>query len=378
VLSSRTRVVAFAALASLTAPFVFVAPTAVAVDTPSSPTIVNAISWLESVQESDGGFELSNFPGFETPDAILVIAEGAQTDSTWSTEEAFAAVTSLQFGGSGPTPLDAIDDWIATGVNAGEASKIIALVGEPLGIDPTDFGAANTDLAALVYPSGCGASPSTGGLFFNELLFVAIAGYLLCGAPDAAILTTIRDGQRADGGWNFLGDPDDVSDSDGDTTTLALQALIAGGAAWNDPAVLSGLSFVAAQQSASGAFRSFGSDDPNATATSMFATATARYDPSTSCWRDTAVPSSAGMAYGDPAAWLRSQQLPDGRIASPNDGFGVSTFATSQSVQGLLLSWWPVTSTTGAPTCPVPPPRPPPPPSTETAAPVVIEPRFTG
>ena len=48
-----------------------------------------------------------------------------------------------------------------------------------------------------------------------------------------------------------------------------------------------------------------------------------------------------------PTAWLRSQQLTAppadaGRITSPNDSFGVNTFATSQTVEALLQSWLPV------------------------------------
>jgi hypothetical protein len=379
VFSSRSRVATFVALATLSSVLVVGAPVAYGADSPTSPTVVNAITWLESVQEPDGGFELSDFQGFETPDAILTIAEGAQTGTTWSTAEALVAVSALQSGGSGSTPLDAIDDWIATGVNAGEAAKITLLVSAPLGIDPADFGTANTDLAALVYPSGCGSSPATGGLFFNELIFVALAGELLCGAPDAAAITTISNGQRADGGWNFVGDSDDdpfPADSDVDTTTLALQALVAGGAAWNDPAVTAGLQFIAARHHATGAVGGFGdADDPNATATAMFAIAAAGFDPSVSCWRDTVEPSSAGTPYTDPAAYLRSVQDASGQIVGPVP----NTFATSQSVQGLLLSWWPIARAVGAPTC-VAPPAPSPPPSAPEAPalPVVLEPRFTG
>jgi hypothetical protein len=40
--------------------------------------------------------------------------------------------------------------------------------------------------------------------------------------------------------------------------------------------------------------------------------------------------------------WVRSQQQPDGHIASPDDSFGVNTFATSQSIQALRRGWVPV------------------------------------
>ena len=68
----------------------------------------------------------------------------------------------------------------------------------------------------------------------------------------------------------------------------------------------------------------------------ILAITAAGFDVESPCWRDTADPATAGTAYASPTAWLRSQQLParTGRIASPNDSFGVNTFATSQTVEG--------------------------------------------
>jgi len=61
-----------------------VAPSANAVDPASKTTADAAVSWLVANQQSDGGFELAQFPGFETRDASLAIAEAAQTGGTWS------------------------------------------------------------------------------------------------------------------------------------------------------------------------------------------------------------------------------------------------------------------------------------------------------
>ena len=367
--SARVRVASLVALLSLSA-LVLVGPTSASADSPSSPTVTDAIAWLLTQQEADGGFEVSNFQGFETPDAILAIAEAAQTTSTWSTTEAFDAVSNTKFGGNGDTPLDAIDDWIASGVNPGEASKIIVLVAAPLGLDPTDFGAAHTDLAAIVYPSGCGDAPDTTNVYFNEAVLVALGGDALCGAPDADVVDQVRAGQRADGGWNFLGSPDDnpfPADSDVDTTTSAIMAILAGGAAWNDPAVLAGLKFLSAQYvPTTGAFKSFGFDDPNATATSMFAITAAGFDPASSCWRLTADPTAAVTQYLDPAGYLRSVQAQAGEIVGPIP----NTFATTQSLEALLTSWWPLTRAVGAPDC-SPPPAPDDP---GTEPPIVVSP----
>ncbi|MFA5885524.1 MAG: prenyltransferase/squalene oxidase repeat-containing protein [Acidimicrobiia bacterium] len=382
--SRRLRVAAAAIVAGLGASFCFVAP-AGAVDPANATVASSAVDWIVTQQQPDGGFEVAGFPGFETPDAVLAIAEAAQTGATWSTAEALAAVEALEYGGSGgPTPVDALDDWVLSahsgaGVNAGEASKLVLLVTSPLGLDPQHFGASDTDLAAIVYPSGCASPPDTSGLFFLETTFVAFAGDLLCGAADPTVLATVRAAQRADGGWNYLGDPDDVpfpTDSDVDTTALAVQALVAGGAAWNDPAITAALRFLATQQSATGAFLAFGEDDPNATSVAMLAVTAAGFDPGSPCWRDTVEPARAGSPYSDPSAWLRGEQEPDGHVASPNDGFGTNTFATSQSVQGLLRTGLPVERASGAPTCVIPggevvtAPDP--------VDPVELVPRFTG
>jgi hypothetical protein len=56
-------------------------------------------------------------------------------------------------------------------------------------------------------------------------------------------------------------------------------------------------------------------------------------------WR-TAAGAPATGTYTSPYDWFLAQVQSDGRIASPNDGFGVNTFATSQSVQALGRQWF--------------------------------------
>jgi hypothetical protein len=323
--------------------------TARAADPASRATATAAVGWLETQQQPDGGFELAMFPGFETRDAALAIAEGAQTGSTWNPTEGLDALAALQYGGSGPTPLDALDAFAATITTAGAAAKTIVLSASPLGLDPAAFDPGDdgnpVDLVALL-DSGCAADTASFGPAFTDTLYGALAKKLVCGAPPAAALATIRSGQQANGGWNFLGDPTG-SDVDPDTTALAVEALVAGGAGASDPSIAAALGFFAANQQASGAWQSFGTDDPNSTSLAILAITAAGFDADAPCWRDTVAPASTGTPYASPSAWLRSQQLTAppadaGRIASPNDGFGVNTFATSQTVEGLLHSWLPI------------------------------------
>ncbi len=287
-------------------------------------------------------------------------------------------------GPAGPTPLDALDAFADSGITGGQAAKLIDLVVAPLGLDASDFdpsnnSAAPVDLLTMLDPAGCAGNPATYGLF-NQTMYGALAKKLLCGSANPAVIATIRAAQRSDGGWNFLGDQSAGTESDVDTTSLGIQSLVAGGAAPDDLAVVKALGYLATQHQASGAWAAFGSDDPNSTAVGIVAVQASGFDATQACWRDTAAPNLKGTAYADPVAWLRSQQQADGRIASPNDGFGVNTFATSQSVEGLLRSWLPIAHATGGPTCAQVADTPPvsaPQPATVAAA-VAVAPNFTG
>ncbi len=366
--------------------------TAGAADT--ATTAVNAVTWLKTQQQPDGGFEISGFPGFETRDASLAIAEQAQTGSTWSTTEAHDALAALAFGGSGPTPLNALDAYAATITTAGAAAKTIMLSAGPLGLDPAAFDAAGdgspVNLEAML-DSGCGANTASFGTF-SDTLYAILAKKMVCGAPPPAALAAVRAGQQANGGWNFTGDPTGT-DVDTDTTAVAVEGLVAGGADATDPAVHKSLGFFAANLQPNGSWQSFGASDPNSTAQAILGVTATGYDVTSPCWRDVLNPAATGTPYVDPDVWLESQQLTSppadaGRVASPNDAFPpVNTFATSQSVEGLLRSWLPI-AVASAPTCvepvvPVAPVTPVVPGAETTAVAVAAEavtvlPAFTG
>ena len=68
-----------------------------------------ARNWLVTQQQANGGFEVAGFNGFETPDAILAIAEDAQQQVAWNTGQALAAVSAVKKGGK--SALDWADDF---------------------------------------------------------------------------------------------------------------------------------------------------------------------------------------------------------------------------------------------------------------------------
>ena len=313
-------------------------------DVASATATTKAVSWLKTQQQSNGGFEVAGFPGFETPDAVQAIANGAQTSATWNATLARNAV--LATVKNGKNPLDALDDFAdGTGANAldaGQAAKLIVLVAQPLGLSSTAFDPQGDGAKNLVATVDAGLLPNGSYGLFNATLFAAIAKTALNGAPSPATVAYIRGAQQANGGWSFSGSPSG-SDVDVDTTALAIQALVAAHVAPTDPDLVQGLLFLAALHQGHAAWQSFGSDDPNSTATASLAISAAGFDVNTSCWRDTVAPILKGTAYENPLTWLRSRQAANGHITSPNDVYPpVNTFATSQVVQALGRYWLPV------------------------------------
>ncbi|MET0895743.1 MAG: prenyltransferase/squalene oxidase repeat-containing protein [Acidimicrobiia bacterium] len=319
---------------------------------------------------------------FNTFDAVLGIAEAAQTGPTWNTTEAFDAVDGFE-NADGTSPLAYMDlvGNAAAGVGAGRAAKIITLWAEPLGLDPTEFDPAGNgggvDLVSIVgLPMVNGAYADD--LHFSDTLYAALAVHLVGGTVSPTTVQYIRDGQGATGFWNYDHDPSDVDAADVDSTSLAIQALIAAGVPATDPAIVKGLSYIASQQEPDGRWFFFGSPSSETTSRALLAIAAAGFDVNSRCWRDTVLPSSANDPFvgGDDA--LSSFAQEDGSIADPTS-FG-PTYSTAQSLEGLLRNWLPVVSGTPnnceapvSPSTPVVPGSP-----TFVAAPVEVTPRFTG
>ncbi len=309
-------------------------------DPAAKSTAATATAWIKTQQQPDGSFEVAAFPGFETPDAILAIAEDAQQQSDWNVGQARRAVQAVKVGGR--SALDAIDDFAESGITAAQAAKLIVLVAKPLGYSPAAFnpqGDTPTNLLAIVN-AGRKADGSYGA--FNGTLYAVLARVLTKSTVPATTLALIRGAQHDDGGWNYAGDRS-ATEPDVDTTALAVQVLVAAGATPTDTAVRQGLGYLARTLQANGGWASFGSDDPNSTSTAVLAVTAAGYDVNAPCWRDRFAPTLAATPYTSPVSWLRSQQRPDGHIAGPADDYPpVNTFATSQTVEALRRGWLPV------------------------------------
>jgi hypothetical protein len=336
---SRFQVFAVALTAALVTMFLPFSPIGASGSQASVTPTQQAVAWLESQQRPDGGFELAGSPGFETPDAVLAIAEQAQTSATWNAGQAVAAVRAVRRNGW--SALHALDEFADSGLDAGKAAKLIVLDLVPLGLDPTRFD-PDCDIGTtnLVSVLDAGLQPSGSYGTFNATLYAALAKKVVSGSVPAQTVTFIRNAQQttagaSQGGWNFAGDPT-KTDLDIDTTSVAIRSMLVAGASVADATVHAGLVFLAKNFQTNGSWQSFAADDPNSTASAVLALAAAGFDITTSTWRDTLNPAAAGSPYTSPDSWLLGHQATDGRIASPNDSFGINTFATSQTIQALL------------------------------------------
>lgn len=334
---------------SLLAPLVAPGTGTATSSTDTDPAVAQAVTWLRSKQQPDGGFEQTTFAGFETPDAVLALAEARHDSRSWVPAEARGDVAAIT-ASTGKNPLDYVDDLVEAGDTttisaAVQAAKVVALVAAPLGVPSNDFDPSNdsaspVDLVARIRAHVRGDGTLDFGSFFNGILYTAI-GFQTAGvAVPSGVVGQIRAAQRSDGSWNYAGNQDPSTTGDVDTTSVALLALATTGAGSSDPDVRPGIQFLASTQAPSGAWRSFGSDDPNSTAVAAVALSRLHVDLSNAFWRFVYGAPPADGVYGSPYTWLRSQQVADGHIASPNDAYGLNTFATTQSVQALARQWF--------------------------------------
>ncbi len=353
--SRRFALLSLAVAGALVAPLVPTAPAGAV----STPALDRAVAWLADQQQADGGFELAGFPGFETSDAIYALAAAGQADATWSTSEARAAVEAVNTGGATPkNPLDAVDDWVdsvqgdagasAEG-KAQQAAKVVVLVTEPLGLDATDFdpsddSAAPVDLVAAI--QGGAGSGDYAALPIGGKAYVLWALALLGEAIPAGLVSAIGAAQHPDGGFDFTGSPTGEG-FDPDITASVVIGLRAAGRPQTDPIIRKAVTGLGFGQVWTGEWAG-GYDDgnPNSTAMVMLMASTLG-GPRSTCWRDAVEPRLTGVPYPSPVRALTRRQQPDGRISSPNDGFGINTFATSQAIQGLAAAEGAVFSTGG-------------------------------
>ncbi len=287
--------------------------------------ISRAAAFIVSTQEADGGF---GGGAGQTMDAIYAL-RAAGIDP--------ASVTK-----GGKSPADYLKANAAAADKPAAAAKA-ALGARALGLDPRAVN--GTDLIAVITGGYNSAKGEYAGDAFSQS--IAMLGLSCTGnALPSGAIATLRKAQLADGGWGF------GSDSDPDTTGIALQALIASGARASDAAVLKAIAYVKKAQGSDGGW-GFDPTDSNTSSTAFVVQAliAAGEDVDGTAYRKGA----AG-----PMAYLLSQQVADGSFK----GFDPA-FATNQTVPAIAGKTFcnaadtpiaPITTpATPRPTAPLPP-----------------------
>jgi prenyltransferase beta subunit len=271
------------------------------------------LQWLRSQQAVDGSFG-GNVGA--TLDTLLAGAVAGDRISGWRLPGGASAWGYVRKGATA---------FVNREESPASAGKL-ALTAAAAGLDPHSFAGQNLVVAmSRVYTPTTGAfGNSNWDQAFNML------GWRAAGETIPITATRLL-AQRAnaDGGWGWTAS----SESDVDSTALAVQALLAAGEPITSSAVISGLAYMRVSQNPDGGFpytpesATDTSSNANSTAFAVQAILAAGQDPLSAAW-------TTAVSATTPISFLLGQQQADG-------GFAFTTapandFATRQVVPALL------------------------------------------
>ena len=275
---------------------------------------LRALDWLRGQQEVDGGYGGAG-PSVE---ALLALAANGVDATTWRVAD-------------GPSLLEYVT------ANAAEFSRVeVAAAGKlALALSGVDgcWPADALTPSAYYSPTLGALSPDAGPLALGILGSLALAEPV--GAGNAVRLTELA---LPDGGWEWASG----WGRDTNSTSLAIQALVALDTPADDPVIQGGLAYLATTQAADGGIaydEKVGDADANSTAYAVQALLAAGEDPAT--W---------AAATGDPLSYLLAAQRADGALLWQAGQTEPNALATQQSVAAFLGRSFPLRAA-ALPTC---------------------------
>lgn len=294
----------------------------------ASPTLAGApeaLDWLRTQQNDDGGFGAPESTAGNTADAVQAIVAAGQDPKTWEKD--------------GNTPLTFLAASVADLTTAGDTAKVILAV-VAAGENPRQFG--GVDLVASL-EGMLGDDGRFGGetdFQFSQCLAIMALKSVSRPIPAAAV-DYLKDSQIQDGAWawNFSTTP---GEGDNNSAALAVMALIAAGEPADSAVIQKTIAHFWSQQNDDGGFpyispSPYGTDsDANSTAVALQALIAAGQDPA--AWvkgdANTPITALAGFQNDDGSfAW---------QLASPAPNF----LATVQAVPALVGKVYPLAVTT--------------------------------
>lgn len=284
-------------------------------DVPTPYTVTQAVdsalSWLSSQQViTSGGF------GGIGGSVEVMFAFGANNQDADTISGGITGTATLP-GLSSLADYVALNSAATVGNVPGAAGKLaVAVAGAdscmPLGA-VTPSGQYSSTLGTYSVQNGSNTWSILGSAAISETIPVTA-------------LNTLRDSQLANGGWEWA----PGWEADTNTTSLAIQALIATGDSISSTAVISGLAFLESVQNEDGGFpydaNPESNSDTNSTAYVVQALAAAQEDAMGARW---------SISGTTPIDYLLSMQLEDGSFEW-QPGNGGDQFATRQAVPALL------------------------------------------
>ncbi len=292
--------------------FSFSDPDWVAINPPPAPQLTaaaHALNWLRAQQRSDGSFGSVN----DTVETLMAVSANGIDASGWRHSPSLLA----NVLSTGPE--------FANRNAAGSGKLAVALAAQescwPIGAEkPLD----HYDAAS--------------GTFSPDTLYQGwgILGTTALGesVPVSAVVS-LKEHQQENGGWELFAG----FGADTNATALALQALIAAGEPVTSTSVVSGLAYLEDAQNDDGGFP-YSPDSPwstesdtNSTTYVLQALLAVGEDPLTGKW---------AAANGDPISYLLSMQLPDGSFEW-QAGSGSNQLATQQVIPALMHRSFPMT-----------------------------------
>jgi len=269
-----------------------------------------ALQWMRPQQSANGSF--GNNTG-ATADVILAVAAANQQPDAWT-------------GASGASLVDyaAANAAAFSGQSAAAAGKL-AVAAAAAGQDPRSFGGVN--LVTVINSSYVASTGAYGANNMDQAW--AMLGLRAAGeAVPATARTRLASQANANGGWAWASG---VA-SDVDSTSLALQALLAAGAPPASPAVANGLAYLRSVQltNSDGGFAASPEQvwgllsNTNSTAFAVQGVLAASQDPLAAAW-----------SVGDdtPLDFLHDQQLANGAFIYVDPP--ANLFATQQAAPAL-------------------------------------------
>jgi hypothetical protein len=234
-----------------------------------------AAAWLKTQQNADGGFGSPESSAGATADVVLAAAATGDNALAWAQE-------------GGETARAFLEANAPSVAKAGEAAKVVlALIAS--GANPRDVGGVDL-VAVLEGMVGDDGRIGGEGEFVNEHTYGIIALRSAQRPVPAAAVQYLLDRQIEDGTWSWNGDTT-AGSGDNNTAAMAVVALIAAGVPADHPQILKTIAHLRAQQNADGGFpyinpSPYGTDsDANSTSVVMWAILAAGQDPAGVDWK---------------------------------------------------------------------------------------------